>query len=484
MAGKQQNTPLDEWGNPIESGTDRAGHQAPPDLYAFGTDSDAWDDPQPAQAPGRKREMSKAMITAIAGGLFAIVLAVVLILNAGQPGGPADSMEGRLSASAAVTAAPAAVTTPPAEGTTPPQAVTTPPPTEAPATPAPTPEPTPTPTPAPVSAFIENEWYGPEMRYYYQQLDAHEQEAFEELYNGIYNCEGNISFPACTHEEFDRVIRAIDMDCPEFFHYLGSGTMSGYDGTYSSYEPSYRIDAATYRTLCTQLHRVVDQIKAAFPAAADDYEKEKVVHYWLADHCEYLLAGDDSTAFADACLYYGRSQCSGYCAANILVLRSVGIECIEVHSGTHAWNIVKINSRWYQSDITWDDQEIPWPSGGNRYSAWFNVPDRLVTDPDHLIQAEEGFTVPACSSLLENYAYREGIYVQAGKNDVAEYIADSLKNAQAAGKYSVSILVDDPSACADWDAIQDRIWHEQNLYGWAIYPPSDTQTAYAVYNQN
>ena len=100
---------------------------------------------------------------------------------------------------------------------------------------------------------------------------------------------------------------------------------------------------------------------------------------------------------------------------------------------------------------------------------------------DHRQKSQPGFTVPSCDSLQDNYSYREGIYVQAGKSDPAKYIADSLRAAQAKGKYSVSILVDDAGICANWDRIQQQLWNNQKLYDWSLYPPQDTQTVFAVY---
>lgn len=281
----------------------------------------------------------------------------------------------------------------------------------------------------------------------------------------------------------DHAFHVLAYDCPELFQYPGGGgTLWSTDSVSIHYKPEYRLDEATYRSICSRIHQVIDGIRTSLPSLAGDYEKEKAIHYWLTDHCEYLAAGDDSTAYADACIYYGRAQCSGYARANELLLRAMGISCLNVHSSNHEWNIVNINSHWYHCDTTWDDhEEIAWKSGGNRVAYWFNLPDRLVTDFSHQQIHEPGFTVPACTSIQDNYSYREGIYVQSGKPEPAKYIADSLKAARAAGKHSVSILIDDSGICADWDRILDRIY-QQDMYKWVFYPPNDTQTVFAIYN--
>lgn len=60
--------------------------------------------------------------------------------------------------------------------------------------------------------------------------------------------------------------------------------------------------------------------------------------------------------------------CDGYASAAMLILRELGIPCdIQFGWGTnmvnpnptddalHAWNLVRLNNRWYQLDITWND---------------------------------------------------------------------------------------------------------------------------------
>lgn len=471
MAKKRDNTPIDEWDDDLEQGIaeKRVDPFYGPLTSAVQENDDDWGfstETVTGKSNRSSRKTSRSLIIILSVSVAVILLVGGIILTIGNGTGGTGGFGGLIS-------------TP-----TPSPTLTTPPtPTPSPTpfisdTPTPSPTPTPTQTPEQASALMKNEWYGTELRYYYQQLTSHEKEIFEQLYNGIVNCETKISVSPCSREEMDHVLFVIHTDSPELFHFHG-GTIWSSGSQINAYEPDYRIDRATYQSTCTHIHRVIDQITDSLPAMADDYEKERAAYYWMIDHCEYLLAGDDSTAYTDACLYYGRSQCSGYAAANALVLRTMGVNSLVVVSDSHAWNIVRINSRWYQCDATWDDQDIPWKPNGNRFGDWLNVPDRLVTDPSHRQVSEPGFSSPKCNSLQDNYSYREGVYIEAGKEDPARYFADALNSAQAAGKYSVSILIDDPAICADWDRFLNRV---RGINGWSIYPPTDTQTAFAIYN--
>ena len=505
MAKKRNgDPPIDEWDESLNS--ESSGNKQDPFYAPLGTeqqDDDDWGFSTETQTHPARRRPSKERKGQSAGSssgliskIVSIAAAVILLVGAAAVIGTnsaASTWLRNLFATPVPTTS-AEITIPdttqdqtpvftPAKTADPtPQLTTEPTPEPTPEqTAEPTPEQTPEPSPEPTSAFAENVWYGQELRYYYQQLTPHEKQVFEQLYNGLLGFEKNISISPCSEDEFNRVWFVIYSDTPELFHFNGGGKMWGY-GQITEYEAEYRIDQATYQATSAHIYQIVDELRTGLPALAGDYEKEKAVHYWLTDHCEYLAAGDDSTALADACLYYGRSQCSGYAKANSLLLRMMGINCLDVTSDTHEWNIVRINSRWYQCDATWDDLDYPWKTGGNRVANWFNVPDRLVNDPDHKIDVQPGFVVPACDSLQDNYCYREGIYVQGGQANPAGYIADSLEKTKKAGKYSVSILVDDVNACKDWDHIQNKLWDQYGVYDWVLYPPQDTQTVFAVYN--
>ena len=362
-------------------------------------------------------------------------------------------------------------------------------PTPVPKTPTPIPKtPTPvpvTPTPA-VSALDRNEWYAKDLRYYYQQLTDHEKQVYEDLYDGYVHFRPQIQITPCTQAELDRVLAVIHNDTPELFNTNGGGTYWGVSSHITQYDPEYRMDQATYQRICDHIHGIISQLKRGMPGGADDFDRELIINDYLADHCEYLLAGDDSTAFTDACLYYGKSQCSGYARAFSLLLRSCGIESLNVVSKTHEWNIVRINGNWYHADSTWNDGGVENRPGGNRYNCWLNIPDRLINDPDHEMKDIQGMSVPDCTSLQDNYACRKGIFCPKGASDPAAYIFNNLEAAHRSGKDSVIILVEDPATVAGWDRVFNRFYEVYKGYEWLLYTPDEhhCQCAFAVWNSN
>ena len=60
-----------------------------------------------------------------------------------------------------------------------------------------------------------------------------------------------------------------------------------------------------------------------------------------------------------------KAVCAGYAQANQLLLNRLGVYCVPIFGRTgfnmfygepnHEWNAVKSGSRWYMTDVTWDD---------------------------------------------------------------------------------------------------------------------------------
>ena len=77
--------------------------------------------------------------------------------------------------------------------------------------------------------------------------------------------------------------------------------------------------------------------------------------------------------------------CEGYAECFTGLLKKAGIDAKTAEvPGVHAWNLVKLNGKWYHMDLTWDDQVLDhpeWFPGSNPYVYCF-APDSQMDDPD------------------------------------------------------------------------------------------------------
>jgi hypothetical protein len=143
--------------------------------------------------------------------------------------------------------------------------------------------------------------------------------------------------------------------------------------------------------------RLKNIIKEVIKPSMTDFEKIYYIHDFLVKQVEYDLDNyfkntipyDDYTA--EGALFNGLAVCQGYAEATDLLLKEAGIESqIVVGSanglgtgggqewGGHAWNLVKLNGKYYHLDTTWND-------GGGSYN-YFLVSGKKISS-DHRFDA-------------------------------------------------------------------------------------------------
>jgi hypothetical protein len=118
---------------------------------------------------------------------------------------------------------------------------------------------------------------------------------------------------------------------------------------------------AEYRTTAEQEKLLDDEIDRALKSLnlkeATDYEKVKAIHDYIIENASYDRSMERYTAY-DA-LIDNLAVCQGYAAAAYRMFTDTGIESRIISGiagdGAHIWNIVKVDGKWYNIDMTWDD---------------------------------------------------------------------------------------------------------------------------------
>lgn len=117
-----------------------------------------------------------------------------------------------------------------------------------------------------------------------------------------------------------------------------------------------------------------------------EYDKEKAVYDYVFSQTHFnddsLVAISDDSEDDESYNPYGffhdhSTICVGNATTIKLFFDVLGIDSKIIHStenGEHAWNVVKIDGKWYHLDVTFD--------GGNEAPdyAYFNVPDTAKDD--------------------------------------------------------------------------------------------------------
>ena len=151
-------------------------------------------------------------------------------------------------------------------------------------------------------------------------------------------------------------------------------------------------------------------VKKVTTTSMSKVQKAVRLHQWICDRTTYnpktIDNGDytdhkdhtNASVFLHQDTYKGRTEnvtvCEGYARCYKILMNKAGVETQYVSGGYydendkyhgHAWNIVKIDGKWYHVDVTWDDQEYDERYDGfkktNRYMH-FLCPDAVI-NTDH-----------------------------------------------------------------------------------------------------
>ncbi|WP_026511614.1 transglutaminase domain-containing protein [Butyrivibrio sp. LC3010] len=186
------------------------------------------------------------------------------------------------------------------------------------------------------------------------------------------------------------VFYAMCYDHPEYFYLLIDPSMvecyTVEKNDYITYIFNMKDTATDEDPMVKKLEQATDDFLKDIDITASDEEIELAIHDKLLDTVTYdseileSMDKDDyqwdlgNTAYgalvADSAGRTNHAVCSGYAFAFEYLLQKSGIPCAYITGSAntipssekdqpdHAWNAVKINNRWYETDVTWDDNEF------------------------------------------------------------------------------------------------------------------------------
>ncbi len=121
------------------------------------------------------------------------------------------------------------------------------------------------------------------------------------------------------------------------------------------------------------LNKIVDDIiKDNITSEMSDIEKEMILHDYIVNNTDYDLENYNSNSIPKVShTHLGvflnhKAVCDGYARAMYILLNKAGIETNIIVGESvglsgwenHAWNIVKIDNKYYHLDVTWDDPVV------------------------------------------------------------------------------------------------------------------------------
>lgn len=140
------------------------------------------------------------------------------------------------------------------------------------------------------------------------------------------------------------------------YHYAGTSiTMTGFG---RSFQVNYKIEYLENKKEMEQVDKEVKRlIQSMNLENKSDFKKVKKIHDYIIRNVQYDVSTRNNSAYA--ALIKKSSACQGYATLVYKMMTEAGIPCRIIagrSSGeAHAWNIVKVDKKWYNLDCTWDD---------------------------------------------------------------------------------------------------------------------------------
>ena len=147
----------------------------------------------------------------------------------------------------------------------------------------------------------------------------------------------------------------------------GDALLYGYAGCNVSYSTAGYIKyTMAYHSNAEQEAKLTEAVAAAMTTlqlnGLSEAKKITKIHDYICNHVDYAYNSTEEqiyTAYGALCT--GKAVCQGYAVLFYRLCKEAGLS-VRIISGTgnggpHAWNIVRIGSKYYNVDCTWDGQD-------------------------------------------------------------------------------------------------------------------------------
>lgn len=193
-----------------------------------------------------------------------------------------------------------------------------------------------------------------------------------------------------------------------------------------------------------------------------EYDMALWLHDWTLDQLEY----DHSLNWCsvESGLTRHQGTCESYQRIYSKLLDAAGIANGRITGNGHTWNAVKIDGKWCQMDLTWDDTGDNWYGDLDQRHLYFGLTAELmaIAHSDHTANYQKGDYAYRSTDLSNNY------FVRNGKADEwAEKYAGRIQQHLNAKEESISIDADNQSFPPSISGIQNGIVaYAMNLREW------------------
>ena len=307
--------------------------------------------------------------------------------------------------------------------------------------------------------------------YYYSIMDASQQTVYEEIYYALQNYIEEMPLSTTQTQVVDQVFQCVLMDHPEIFYadgYSFAKYSLGDEVKKITFSGTYNYSKEEKEIKETQIEQVAMEMLKDISASASDYDKVKYVYEKIIQNTEYDITASDNQNICSVFLNKA-SVCQGYAKAVQYLLMKLSVPATLVagfvESGEgHAWNMVKIDGRFYYVDATWGDASYLFHVNEDVEEIQ-NTPDinydYLCVTTEEILRTHtlnDMFSMPLCESVSANYYVREGAYFSQINDLQLEQLIESYTEQ---GRESVTLKCANESV---YQSLVENLIHEQQIF--------------------
>lgn len=311
-----------------------------------------------------------------------------------------------------------------------------------------------------VSQEKVDKWKSYNSTYYYNKLPDTGKKMWDELEtaciqaaeskNKLDKVGGSSYVTGVSKDQFIEWLEMFRVSHPQYFfldnrmaYGSGSNGFRPYIYIYADFQ-----DGTVRQKAVEQFQTTIDEWVQTIEKNEYDEQKEKCAVDLICNHTIYEEGTYDQSAYSLVC--EGKTVCAGYAATFQILMNAAGLDTIEVSNSSHAWNMIRLYDTWYETDVTFMDQNDKQQSGyfyGINY-LYYNK-SRTTFAEKHTINADYSAYVPKTTcdfATGKRYSYQNPYFTEGGNTyctlntnaDLGDYQVYALKVTSDATPKSVA----------------------------------------------
>ena len=257
------------------------------------------------------------------------------------------------------------------------------------------------------------------MTYYRSQLSSDDQKTYDDLLYGIKSHQKEIDIDNRSAEEADVIFNAVSNDHPEVFYvngYVYSSTiLKDFPVTVMAMiEPNYTMNNDMIKENQILIYASIENELDTIQKSGSDFNKMKEIYDYIVENTNYDESATDNQNICSVFINKS-SVCNGYAKAEQYLCDISGIRNIFLTGKSdgelHAWNLVRLDGAYYNSDVTWGEYMNDSESFDGVNHEYMSVPDKWISSTHQ--RDTEFRTMPKCESDADDYYIHEGKFVSS-----------------------------------------------------------------------